>query len=140
MTSYKKLAAVVLLCCPMLAVAQSSLDGQWQIAMTPPGGSAMEFDIRVITADSLQMVLQDPSGAELALEDESLVDNKLHFVIPTGHGTVTCDLFHKEDTYYAGLCLGPMGEGATTLKRVAEKDEAGHRDNEGHQGTPKRNG
>lgn len=100
----------------------------------------MAVKIELTDADSLAMAIVDPNGGELPLLEESLVDNKLHFLIATGHGDVTCDLFHKDNDYYAGLCTGAMGEGQTTLKRVVDEAHggSGHQDG-GHDGnTPRK--
>lgn len=129
MSALKKILLLLLFCCPFVATAQSHLAGDWMLRMTPPNGGAMEMAVKVdvINTDSLSMMLIDPNGGELPLDEESLVDKKLHFVINTGHGAVNCDLFYNEDDYYAGLCTGAMGEGKTTLKRVVADEGQGGR-------------
>lgn len=119
MTFARALLFAALLIFPLSAAAQADLAGAWVMALTPPGGQAMRMPVEAaVQKDSLRLTMPSHDGsAGLSLEEVSMDDGTLRFVIPSGHGRIACTLYRDEKGEFSGICAGPMGEGATTLRR-----------------------
>lgn len=99
--------------------AQSELNGRWMMTLSPPGQHALTMPMRVETvSDSLHLALIDDTS-QMPLPGVLYAAKQLRFEIPSGHGTIHCTLYKKNEDTFTGICTGPMGEGATTLKRAS---------------------
>lgn len=110
------LLALLILARP--ATAQTELAGAWVMTLTPPHGQPMTLDVEAsIAQDSLRLTMPTNEGDPLMLEAVTFAERRLRFVVPSGHGRITCTLYQDEREDFSGICAGPMGEGATTLRR-----------------------
>ncbi len=112
------LVLLFMLALPLSAQAQASLEGGWMLTFMMEEGASRTMSLNAETVqDTLHLTMPWDDG-DLAMETVSFNDNVLNFVLPTGHGSVTCTLYRikgKED--FSGICRGPMGEIPTTMKR-----------------------
>lgn len=107
---------------PCIAQVQTEMNGRWLMTLTPPGQNSMSLDVHAETvSDTLHLALVNHEGA-LPLTGAALTQNQLRFEIPSGHGLIQCTLHKKDPDTFTGICAGPMGEGATILKRAPKKE------------------
>lgn len=116
------LLLLFLVLAPCLAQAQMKMDGNWLITLTPPGQNPMTLYVQAETvSDTLHLSLLDDHEDAVPLTGIVLEKKQLRFGIPSGHGRIQCTLHKKDEDAFTGICAGPMGEGATTLKRVVKE-------------------
>lgn len=119
--------AVLGLSAPAALARQHPLErlaGTWTMELTPPGedhAQSMPLQITV-EADTLRMKGDGgPPFLHAKLEEETL-----SFVIDSGHGEIECALYRQDADAFSGVCVGAMGESATTLRREQDdEDESG---------------
>lgn len=111
------LALLLFLSIPLSAAAQTEIEGLWAFSILQHDGNTSMTEIHVtVKQDSLQMTMKSQHG-DLPLQQATFDDNKISFLIATGHGDVSCDLFKQTEEDYSGSCTGPNGEAAATLRR-----------------------
>lgn len=119
-----------LLLLPSVAMAQSDaptadIEGTWMLKMETPGGHTMNNDLQAHQGDDkLHLSLVTTNGVSLSLSDASFEAHRLHFVIPTDHALITCDLYQQEDATFSGVCAGPAGEFPASMSRADAPDSA----------------
>ncbi len=119
-----KYLLLALLLLPSVAVAQSNaptadIEGSWMFKMETPGGHTMNNDLQAHQGDDkLHLSLVTANGVSLSLSDASFEAHRLHFVIPTDHALITCDLYQQEDATFSGVCAGPAGEFPASMSRA----------------------
>jgi hypothetical protein len=116
--------AVLGLSAPAAHAQQSALEpliGTWTMELTPPGedhAQSMPLHITV-EADTLRMKVDGgPPFLHAKLEEETL-----SFVIDSGHGEIECALYRQDADAFSGVCVGGMGESATTLRREQDDED-----------------
>lgn len=105
---------------PAAAIAQTLPDGSWTLTLTPPPGMSippMPVEARTVQ-DSLRLAVAMPDGT-LPMEKVTLQGEALHFVIPTDHARIRCDVYRQNEDTFTGACEGPMGEFPARLTRDA---------------------
>ena len=114
------LLLLVMLALPLSARAQTALDGAWTLTFMMHEDASQTLNVTAQTVqDTLNLTVESVHGNR-ALEAISFKDDVLTFVLPTGHGSVTCTLYRKKGKEdFTGICQGSMGEIPTTMKRSA---------------------
>ncbi len=113
----QSLILLFLLAVPLSVHAQADLEGGWTLSFLMDEGAAQTMDVNAeVVQDTLHLTISSDHG-DRALERVSFNDEILQFDFPSGHGSVTCILYKKDDDGFSGICEGPMGEIPTTMKR-----------------------
>ena len=112
------LALLLLVALPLSAHAQAGLEGAWTLTFMMEEGASTAMPVHAeVVQDTLHMTIPSDHG-DRALEAVSFNNDVLNFVLPTGHGSVTCVLYREEGTdNFSGICEGQMGEIPTTMTR-----------------------
>ena len=114
----QNLVLLLMLALPLTAQAQTSLEGAWMLTFMMQEGTSQSMPVDAeVVQDTLHLTSSSAHG-EMVLEAVSFNDDVLTFVLPTGHGSVTCTLYRKENKDdFSGICEGSMGEIPTTMTR-----------------------
>ena len=114
------LVLLFLLALPLSVHAQNGLEGAWTLSFMMHEDAAQTLDVNAeVVQDTLHMTIQSDHG-ERTLKTASFGDEIVQFDLPTGHGSVTCLLYKKEDASFSGICEGPNGEIPTTMTRPGD--------------------
>ncbi len=115
----QSLILLFLLAVPLSVHAQADLEGPWTLAfMMDDATRTMDVNAEIVQ-DTLQLTVSSDHGSR-ALEKVSFNGDVLQFDFPSGHGSVACILYKKDDDGFSGICEGPMGEIPTTMKRSGD--------------------
>jgi len=117
----QSLILLFLLAVPLSVHAQADLTGPWTLAfMMDDATRTMDVNAEVVQ-DTLHLTVSSDHGTR-ALEKVSFNDDVLQFDFPSGHGSVACILYKKDDDGFSGICEGPAGEIPTTMKRSEDSE------------------